>query len=233
MSEHYEVTVVASEMCGADIAHVRLSRPDGYRFAAGQWFRLTLETADGSLTETFSHASAPYDVGLELVTRLSGSAFKRALAEVRPGQRLQILGPGGRLALPDAEKIAFLVGGVGITPVRSMLRDALHSGRTFGDALLLYGNRDESCVPFGEELLGMAEGGVRTVLSYERPSAEWEGESGFITAEMARRYLPADDGRPFVVTGPPVMVAAMEAVLDELGVGDDRRVVERFGSVAK
>ena len=141
-------------------------------------------------------------------------------------------GPGGRLVLPpELDRVAFLVGGVGITPVRSMLRDAQAAGRTFDDALLLYGNRDDSCVPFEAEFLGMADMGVRMVLCFEHPPADWTGERGFITAEMVGRYLDLEaDQRPFVVAGPPVMVQAMERVLDDLAIPAARRMVERFGS---
>jgi ferredoxin-NADP reductase len=118
---------------------------------------------------------------------------------------------------------------VGITPVRSILRDAAARGHRFEDALLIYGNRDESCVPYGVELEGLARIGVRVVLVYERPPVGWTGESGLISAQVVRRHLDLSDGRPVVVTGPPVMVSAVERVLDELELPDERRRVERFG----
>ena len=225
----YRVELLAKEMCGGDIVTCRFSRPQGYEFAAGQWFRLTLDTATGPEVRTFSHCSGPADDALEMTTRLSASAFKTALVALEPGASAHIDGPGGRLALPADDRICFLVGGVGITPVRSMLRDAAATGRTFADALLLFGNRDESCVPFAEEFSAMDSIGVRTVICYERPTEGWRGESGFISAETVRRHVDADDGRPFVVTGPPVMVEAMEHVLDDLEIAPERRIIERFG----
>ena len=231
MATTYEANWTGIELCGDDIATVRLTRPDNYEFRAGQWFRLALDTPDGPLTETFSHASAPSDPGIELATRLTGSPFKQALAGLSAGDVVLIVGPGGRLRLPDdVRRLAFLVGGVGITPVRSLLRDARANGRAFDDALLLYGNRDESCIPFRAELAAMSDLGVRVVNVLERPTGEWEGERGFIDSEIVKKYLGPDDGRPFVLTGPPVMVAAVERVLDELSVAPERRIIERFGT---
>lgn len=230
MAVGYEVAYVEREWCGDDIVTVRFERPEGYEFAPGQWFAVRLETAEGPVTRTFSHSSAPSDAYLQLTTRLSESPFKRAMIELSPGQLVHVNGPGGRLALSDdVSRVAFLVGGVGVTPVRSILRDAKHRGRSFDDALLIYGNRDESCVPFLAELEDMADIGVRIVLIYEQPPAGWTGESGFITADVVRRHLDLTDGRPLVVTGPPVMVSAVEGVLDELKVPVERRMVERFG----
>jgi len=225
----YVVEVLGKEMCGSDIVTCRFSRPAGYEFSAGQWFRVTLETQAGPETHTFSHCSGPADEALEMTTRLSPSAFKAALAALEVGAQVHIEGPGGRLSLPADTRICFLVGGVGITPVRSMLRDAAATGHSFADALLLFGNRDESCVPFAEEFRAMEPIGLRTVICFERPSQSWTGEAGFITAETVRRHVDPDDGRPFVVTGPPVMVEAMERVLDALQIAPERRIIERFG----
>ncbi len=191
---------------------------------------LTLSVGEQQLAETFTICSAPNDDYLEITTRLSGSAFKNALEGLAPGDHASVTGPGGRLRLPpDSSRVAFLVGGVGITPVRSMLRDACGAGRVFEDALLFYGNRDASCVPFEAEFAAMRPNGVHTVLCFELPPAGWTGERGFITADTVRRHLGAlDDGRPFIVAGPPPMVEAMERVLDELQVSPERRFVERF-----
>jgi ferredoxin-NADP reductase len=225
------VQLLGRELCGDDILTCRFSRPEGYAFAAGQWLRLTVTSAAGPDTRTMSHCSGSEDPYLDVTTRLSLSPFKVALAALDVGGQAEISGPGGRLALPaDERRVCFLVGGVGITPVRSILRHADATNRTFDDALLLYGNRDESCVPFAEEFAALKRIGVRMVICYEQPPAIWEGERGFITAETVRRHVDPDDGRPFVVAGPPVMVAAMERVLDDLGVSDGRRLVERFGA---
>jgi ferredoxin-NADP reductase len=231
MGSSHEVEFLGSEACGADVVSVRFSRPPGFTFVAGQWIVLALPASGTRLAETFTICSAPGDDFLEVTTRLSGSPYKSALAGLLPGDRAVVTGPGGHLALPpDAARVAFLVGGVGITPVHSMLREAVANGRTFDDALLFYGNRDDSCVPFEAEFMAMADRGVRTVLCFERASDSWTGDRGFISAPMVRRYLPkSETGRPFIVAGPPVMVEAMERVLNELGVPESDRLIEHFG----
>ncbi len=233
MPTRYPVELLTTDHCGDDILTCRFSRPDGYGFRAGQWFRLHLRTAEGDEAKTFSHCGAPGDPDIVMTTRLSDSAFKRALAQLEPGARVEISASGGRLALPEgASRVCFLVGGVGITPVRSLLRHAEQTGRTFDDALLLYGNRDERCAPFAEEFAAMGPIGVRVVLVYEHPSVEWVGERGFITAETVRRHVGRVDDSVFLVAGPPVMVEAMERVLDVVGVESGRRIVERFGTAS-
>ena len=214
-----------------DIVSVLLARPAGYAFSAGQWFRMSIETAEGDDVRTFSHAAAPADDWIEATTRLSGSAFKQALTRLSVDDPVSISPAGGRLRLAEgAQRLAVLVGGTGITPVRSVLRDAVQRGRRFSEAVVFYGNRDLSCEPYLDELEAMRDIGVRLVRVLEHPGPEWEGESGFISAELVKRHADILDGRPVLVAGPPMMVVAMERVLDELGVASESRLVESFGS---
>lgn len=233
MLETFPTSVIDLSPCGPDVVTLRLERPAGYEFKAAQWFRLTLTTEEGEQTKTFTHASAPGDGWLELTTRLSGSAFKNVVAALTPGDEVTVSAAGGRLALPQGtSRVAFLVGGVGITPAHSILRDRAQRGEGFEDAVLFYGNRDEACMPYLSEFLAMGDLGVRVVSVLEHAPETWPGERGFITADVVRRHLD-DDGRPFLVAGPPVMVVSMELVLDALGVDSDRRIIERFGTSAQ
>lgn len=230
MQRTYSASYLEREMCGRDVATFRFSKPARYTFTPGQWFRLTLRTPDGPMTETFTHSSAPSDPCIELTTRFTGSSFKRALDALRLGEKVEIAGPGGGLRLPDdLDRVAFMAGGVGITPVRSILRDAVERDVVFEDAVVFFGNRDPGCAPFIEELETMADHGVRVVPVYEDVDGMGPYESGFITADIVRRHVDVGDGRPYLVSGPPVMVEAMERVLDELGIASDQRIVERFG----
>lgn len=229
----HETRLTALDFVCPDVVVGTVRRPEGYEFAAGQWFRLSIETPEGTQTRTLSHASAPADEDLDFATRLSDSAFKRALAGMSPGDPVAIAGPGGRLALPEGwTRAVMLVGGVGITPVRSLLRDMAARGRSVEEALVIYGNREPSCAPFAAELEELSGHGVRVVDVFETAPDGFDCERGFITAELLRRHGVAPDGRPFLVAGPPPMVAAMERVLDELGVALSDRRIERFGPAA-
>ena len=226
-----DIALIDTELCGADVLIARFQRPEGYTYQAGQWGRFTLATRIGEQSRIFTHSSAPEDDGIELATRLSDSAFKQALRAMRPGDTVSLAGPGGRFVLPEGvERIAFLVGGVGITPARSILRHAVATGTRFDDAVVFYGNRDPSCVPYRPELEAMADSAVRVIDVFERAPEDSLAEKGFITAEVVRRYTGAVQPEWFYVSGPPPMVEAMVLVLDELGVAREQRMIERFGS---
>jgi len=205
-------------------------KPEGYSFAAGQHFLLALDTAEGLQRKTFTHADAPDDPFVELTTRLSGSAYKNALEALRPGDQVDLAGPSGTMVIPEGQrKVAFLVGGVGITPARSILRDAVHRDVPL-DALVFYGNRDEHNVPYAGEFRDMevSHPNIRFVHVLQSPAEDWAGERGFITAEVVRRYADPAEDRLWVVAGPPAMIDPMEVVLNDLGIPDERRRFERF-----
>lgn len=215
------------ERC-ADIASARFERPEGYGFVPGQYLVLTLDTDEGAQSKPFTHSSAISDPYLEMTTRLSGSAFKNALAALVPGAKVRLRGPAGHLVVPRSERrVAFLAGGVGITPAISMLRSWDPSEAP--EAVLFYGNREAGCVPFARELETLGLERLRVVHVLEEADASWAGETGFITPGIVARHIDPHDGWLFVVAGPPVMVAAMERSLEVLGVPAERALIERFG----
>jgi ferredoxin-NADP reductase len=193
------------------------SRPEGYRFAAGQFQSLTLATREGEQTKPFTHCDAPGDPHSLVLTRLSGSAFKDALLALRPGDEIRTAGPYGRLTLPEGTaRAGFLVGGVGVTPAASIVGDSVLR-RTSLDCLVLYGNTDQSCIPLRERFAGYkaSDAPVRVVDVLSHPLPGWGGESGYITADVLRRHCDPVEPRHWFVSGPPTMVSAMLAVLVE------------------
>jgi ferredoxin-NADP reductase len=132
--------------------------------------------------------------------------------------------------LPEGvSRAAFLVGGVGITPMRSIVRDAVerHTGLT---ALVFDGNLDETCIPMRDEFDGWERDnpGITFVHVLEHPSASWEGERGFISAATVSRHCDPHDGWHWFVSGPPAMVEAMRSVLDAVGVDRAHSSFESF-----
>ncbi|MCE5191571.1 MAG: FAD-dependent oxidoreductase [Coriobacteriales bacterium] len=218
MAEEFEVIYLGSQPCAEGVVSFHFSRPAGYSFTPGQFFTLTLMTSEGEVSKHFSHADAPDDAVVELSTRLSDSSFKRVLADLTPGSTVRFAGPKGRLGVPSGvNAIGFLSGGVGITPARSIIRDAVQRN-TGLDIALFYGNRDEACVLYAEEFRTYAaDKRLRFVETLDRPSANWRGEAGFITADLVRRYLPDPAARHWIVAGPPPMVDAMKSVVADLG----------------
>ncbi|HZQ60322.1 MAG TPA: FAD-dependent oxidoreductase [Casimicrobiaceae bacterium] len=213
------------------------AKPRGFDFVAGQYVDMSLiaprEQDPAGNLRSFSIASAPGDDELVFATRMRATPFKRELAALPEGSAVSIAGPSGDLVLDDDPRPVVLVaGGIGITPFRSMLRDAAHraSGR---DITLIYGNRTPQACAFMTELDGLRArlAGLRVVHCMSEPEQAqppWTGERGFITEKLLARHV-ADASEPvFYVVGPPAMTAAMRDTLMNFGVDEEAVRVEEF-----
>jgi predicted ferric reductase len=205
---------------------------EGMRFEAGQFAWLTLGPSPFSLEQhPFSFASsASAAPRLEFTVKELGD-FTSTIGEVRPGSTAFVEGPYGAFSLsPEASGAVFIVGGVGITPVMSMLR----SLRDVGDRrplLLIYGHSTPEHITFGEEIEQLSgELDLRVVHVLSNPPADWQGERGLVDRNVLERQLPADiaPGVEHFVCGPEPMMDEVESYLIERGVTLRMLNSERF-----
>jgi ferredoxin-NADP reductase len=219
----------------SDTTSYRFSRPPEYRFLAGQWYTVTIPSPGGPLDHHFSHADSPTESFVELTTRLTGSDFKNALDALPLGAEVEIQGPYGRFLFGyETPKIAFLTGGIGVTPVRSMLRylaDTGGAGRIEGQELVVfYGSMTEDGIVYKEEFdeFERAIAGLRVVHVITKPTESWKGYGGFITADVIRAELADPGAWTYYIVGPPPMITAMDKVMGQLEIPKAQTVIESF-----
>ncbi|PPD47628.1 MAG: oxidoreductase [Methylobacter sp.] len=213
-------------------------KPEGLTFEAGQFAGCTLinpaETDAKGNTRAFSIASAPYENDLILATRMGGTAFKRMLKAMEPGMEIKLNAPHGSFTLHKEISVpaVFLTGGIGVTPVRSIVLQAIHD-KLPQRILVFYSNRKPEDTAFLEDLMVSHDEApdytfVGTMTDMETSGREWQGETGFINKAMLLKYI-ADLTLPvYYLVGPPAMVAAMHKMLGEAGVGDGNIRMEEF-----
>lgn len=230
----YSTRLLAKEEVAHETVAFHLVKPDGFTFKAGQAVYLTLpaprEGDKKGRMRTFSIASAPEDSDLMIATRMTASAFKRALAELQVGSSIELEGPYGDLTLhADATRPAvFLAGGIGITLFRSMIREDLRRGPT-RDLTLFYSNRSVQDAAFLSELQALARDNARfSLVTAISDAMDWQGERGPIKREMIEKYIGALAGPVFYIAGPPAMVGAMAAMLQDAGVRPENIRAEAF-----
>jgi predicted ferric reductase len=213
-------------------------QPDGhpgFRFRPGQFGWLTLWGSPFKITGhpfSFSSSAEAADGRVEMTIRNLGD-FTRAIPDVPAGQRVYLDGPYGAFTIGNpADMHVLIAGGVGITPMVSMIRTLADRGDT-RPVILLYGSKDWESITFREELEALkARLNLTVVHVLPDPPAGWTGESGYITAEMFKRHLPppyAD--HEYFICGPGVMMDAIEKVLGELGVPLSKYHSERYSFV--
>ena len=174
-------------------------KPEGFAYKAGQFADYTLinpaETdAEGNI-RGFSLASAPYEDFLMFATRMRDTAFKRVLKTMEPGTELTLDAPYGSFTLHNDASIpaVFLTGGIGVTPVRSIVLQAAHDKLPHKIFLFDSNNRPEDAAFLDELTEAQKENPnytfVGTMTQMEKSSRPWHGETGYITQAMLLKYI--------------------------------------------
>ncbi len=209
-----------------------------FPFRAGQTIDLTFpdppyRDASGN-SRTFSLAAAPGRDQLLVATRVRGSAFKRSLVEAREGTSFEIDGPFGSFTLPQrATSVIMLAGGIGVTPFRAIVEDAITRGLEHS-LLLIHSNRTPEEAPFLDELQRWSRSNRRFVyrptMTQPAPSLEaWIGERRRVGPELLADLVPTDRNTSlYYVAGPDRFVRGAVAALASVGVDEDRIRFEEF-----
>ena len=231
----YEVEEVREERGDSWTLKVR---PDGHRgmgFKPGQFAWLTVWNSPFAVMEhpfSFSSSAAgdPSD-GLSFTIKELGD-FTETVKEIEPGQRVYLDGPYGQFSVDRhaAAGYVFVGGGSGITPILSNLRTLADRGDR-RPMFLFYGNSTWDGVILREEiedLKGRLD--LQIVHVLEDPPEGWEGEEGYVTAEVLDRHLPKERGGfEYFVCGPdPLMDAVEGALIEELEVPLNKVHSERY-----
>lgn len=232
------IKLIGREAVAEGTMAFHFSRPAGFEFRAGQAIDLALidpptTDAEGDV-RTFTLASAPYEESLTIATRLRDTAFKRVLRDAPDGLAVKMDGPSGDFNLHKntAKPAVFLAGGIGITPFRSIVLQAVKDG-TKRSIDLFYANRRPQDAAFLDELEAAAkrETGFRFIPTMSKPetsSLRWAGETGPIGVELLRRHRRELQGPIYYIAGPPGMVAEMRKILVAAAVDEDDIRTEEF-----
>lgn len=217
---------------------VDFAKPPELSFTPGQFVDLSLidppESDDAGMSRTMTIASAPFEERLLFAMRLRDTAFKRVLRSLPLGSEVAIDEPAGAFTLHrDTGRAAvFLAGGIGVTPFRSMIRQAAHDG-VARRLYLFYSNRRPEDAAFLDEFREMAAGNgefkfVPTVTQAWRSGCEWQGETRYIAPELIVRQVGALQGPVYYLAGPPAMVQSLIQGLVEAGVRRDDIAADPF-----
>ena len=228
----YRVSEVRAERGETVTLVMRPENHPGFRFRPGQFGWLTVWASPFKITGhpfSFSSSAAVADGRVEMSIRNLGD-FTSAIREVESGQRVYLDGPYGAFTIGNPADMHILIaGGIGITPMMSMIR-TLADQRDRRPVVLLYGNRDWESVTFREELEALRERLDLTVVHVlSDPPPGWTGERGYVTADLLERHLPPHyHDHEYFICGPNVMMDAVETTLGQLGVPRSKYHSERY-----
>ncbi len=249
----FQVVQKQVEDAGKSICSFYLAPQDGLAlapFQAGQFltFQLELPATGGGTSNTircYSLSDAPdpgrYRISVKRALAPAGSQFATGRSSsffhdhVEVGSVLKLRAPAGHFYIDRSDAPVVLIGGgIGITPMMSMLTACLRE-RPGREIWLLYGVRNSSEVAWKSELeiLAAKHSNFHLQLCWSDPlPADVLGrdfqQRGRIDLELLRRQLPLKPFH-FYICGPTAMLQSLVPALEDWGVPEQRIHLEAFG----
>jgi ferredoxin-NADP reductase len=233
----FQIKLNNKEEIAAGTTAFYFDKPIAFTYKAGQFGDFTLINPTDTDTEGnvrgFSLSAAPFEEELMFATRMRDTAFKRCLKTMPIGTELTMDAPYGSFTLQNSTKIPaiFLCGGIGITPVRSIILQASHD-KTAHKIFLFYANKTPADAAFLDELKEAQKANPNFTfvgsMTDAEGSKEWKGERGFFTKEMLQKYIGDLTVPIYYISGPAAMVTSIRKTLNETGVDDDNIRTEEF-----
>lgn len=228
MATTYDVKLLKRTEIAEGTLEFTIEKPAGFEYRAGQFGDMVLPPSTG-LDESnnkhgFSFVSAPYEDTLRMATRMRPSKFKLAAAEIQEGTMIQLLALWGDFILHKNADVpaVFLIGGIGITPVRSIIAQATHD-KLPHKITLIYANRTQARAAYHEDL---------QTLAAENPNFTYvpviTSTEGHVNADTIRKHVPDIVAPRFYLAGPEGMVKSMRQLLVEVGADEDNIRTEEF-----
>ncbi|MGB3277596.1 MAG: NADH:ubiquinone reductase (Na(+)-transporting) subunit F [Pseudorhodobacter sp.] len=157
---------------------------------------------------------------------------------VSPGDPVLASGPFGSFrAQETGREMVFIGGGVGMAPLRAIILDQLERIGTGRRMSFWYGARNEAELFYFDEMDDLARRYPNfrwtPALSDPRPSGGWQGATGFVHQVVQERFLAghaAPEDCEYYLCGPPLMIKAVLAMLDDAGVNKAAIFNDDFGS---
>jgi len=224
-----------------DVKTFRLVDPAGgplpFEHVAGQYLNISTLVAGTRVGRSYTIASPPTrSAYVEISVKRDGLFSQHLHANVREGDRVKIGAPAGKFyfAGHESERIVLVAGGVGITPMMSVLR-SLTDRCWRGEIYLVFSVRRRDDVIFEHELAALQRRfpKLKVAITLTDPDAAWDGARGRISKELVTGLVPDLAKTIVMLCGPTGMMQATRALFVELGVPDADVREEAFVSPAR
>ena len=210
-----------------------------FNYTAGQYITISVMINDKEERRSYSLFTAPHEDHFGITVKLvpGGKVSPYLVNEVKEGDEINISAPEGRfILLPNEEQSRdhyFFAAGSGITPVMSMIKTVLEQ-EPKSSAYLLYGNRNEDCIIFKQELAAMAgdyegqfylsqtlsqsgKGGLAGLFSKKKADGFAKGRiDGMKIRKFLADFPSKSNNDNFYLCGPGGMIELASATLKEM-----------------
>ncbi len=211
-----------------------------FTYFPGQFVTLAFDLGGKRVKRSYTIASTPTQLhycGITIKREEQGLISRHLHDQIKEGDLVDVSGPNGKFSFTgtEAASIVLVAGGVGITPMMSVIRYLTDIG-WHGDIFLLYCCRTTRDFIFREELeqLQQRNSNLSVFATMTRSAGTvWMGLKGRFSAEIIDHLVPDITTRRIHVCGPPAMMDAVVQMMKDLKVPDEQVKTETFGPASK
>ncbi|MFN8348120.1 MAG: NADH:ubiquinone reductase (Na(+)-transporting) subunit F [Spirosomataceae bacterium] len=183
-------------------------------------------------------ATPPWDRARNAFMDVNPGACSSFVFSRKPGDKVTISGPYGEFHIKKTDReMVYIGGGAGMAPLRSHIFHLFHTLKTGRKVSYWYGARSRREIFYEEDFRAIEREfpnfRFEIALSAPLPDDKWEGYVGFIHEVVKNEYLD-DHASPedieYYLCGPPMMLSAVQTMLDNLGVAKENIAFDDFGS---
>ena len=205
----------------------RFKMPEGLRFVAGQYMLVDLSN---DLVHPLTLSSCPEETEfIEFTKRMTGSPFCLRLNSLEKGETISVNGPAGKFIFDDSnETTVMIAGGIGVTPIRSILTSLEKKKGNHCTIILIYGNLNREDIAFRDELENLNLPDYHLIHVLSDTTGMKNAYKGFITADIISKEVPKSSNAHYMISGPPVMVKAIKKALATIEIAEDRISTDVF-----
>jgi ferredoxin-NADP reductase len=218
----------------SSVVSFRLILQEKVDFIPGQFLQVIFDKDNPSnkeLNKYLSFSASPSKDYIEVTKRISQSSFSQRLNNLKIDDEVLLNAPLGACVFKDDyKKVGFLIGGIGITPVISIIEYIVEK-KLNTDVILFYSNRTEDEIAYKAELDGWQQENsnikvINTVTDCQPK------EKNCIFGRISKELLLEKDKyikeRILFIFGPPKMVDAMKGLCLEIGCKEENLKTESF-----
>ncbi|PWQ99575.1 NO-inducible flavohemoprotein [Leucothrix arctica] len=201
-------------------------------FLGGQYVSIKLPAVAGGFNQIRQYSlsdwsSEPNHYRLSVKSESQGIVSKDLHAH-KQGDTVQLSAPYGRFNLvEDAPEHVFIAGGVGITPLFSMLQQSLANATDKSPLTLIECSRSKEHQIFQPEIQALI---ASEAINFKQAFQTGDGgdHSGYITAEILNNWITNKSAHVYFC-GPLPFMKALKPLLNEIGFTDEQLHYEVFG----
>jgi len=204
---------------------------------------------DEPIFRAYSMASHPAEEGIVMLNvriatppprdmHLPPGKASSYIFNLKPGDPVTISGPYGEFFIKDTKKeMVYVGGGAGMAPMRSHLYHLFHTLKTRDRKVSFwYGARSKREMFYDDQFKDIEKNfpnfTYNVALSEPLPEDNWTGMTGFIHNALFENYLKNHEEPEeieYYLCGPPMMISAVQKMLDSLGVPEEMIAFDSFG----